>query len=171
MWHMIHLMDHFNIYSRFCMRNTRSLSSTFVFLIIPVTFILFLSACIAPISKEELRHQANYKIDFEVERPYQQVFSDLLAQTRTCYLNKPQVRQITVVGDRDNALKTAIITVEEVYAMAGHDAYLVIDVTSKNENLTQVSAYLSRGKDAKEVSSIKSWAKKENNTCDVNWLD
>lgn len=132
--------------------------------------LLLLNACVAPITKDQLRQQASYKVDFEVKRPYQEVFSDLLAQTRTCYLNKEQKRQITVVGNRDNGLKTGNITVEEVYAMAEHDAYLVIDLASKNKNLTQVSAYIATSNAQKEVNSVKSWALGESKTCDISWL-
>ena len=135
-----------------------------------VSCFLALSACVAPITKDQLRQHASNKVDFEVNRPYQQVFSDLLGQTRSCYLNKEQKRQITVVGNRDNSLKTANITIEEVYAMAGHDAYLVIDLMSKNENLTQVSAYVASGKARNEMMSVKAWALQENNKCDVQWL-
>ena len=140
-----------------------------------VSCFLALSACVAPMTKDQLRQHASNKVDFEVNRPYQQVFSDLLGQTRLCYLNKEQKRQITVVGNRDNSLKTANIIVEEVYAMAGHDAYLVIDLMSKNENLTQVSAYVastyfSNNSARNEMMSVKAWALQENNKCDVQWL-
>lgn len=138
-------------------------------LILAICF-LALSACVAPITKDHLRQNAGHKVDFEVKRPYQQVFSQLLAQTRSCYLNKAQVRQITVVGNRDNGRKTANITVEEVYAMAEHDAYLVIDLISKNENLTKVSAYISTIKAKNEVNSVKTWALENSKECSVSWL-
>ena len=131
---------------------------------------LGLSACVAPITKDQLRQESNHKVSFEVKRPYQQVFSDLLAQTRSCYLDKAQVRQITVVGNRDNGKKTANITVEEVYAMAEHDSYLVIDLVSKNKNLTQVSAYASTVKAKNEVKSVKTWALENSKKCNVSWL-
>ena len=131
---------------------------------------LGLNACVAPITKDQLRQESSHKVDFEVNQPYQQVFSQLLAQTRSCYRDKPQVRQITVVGNRDNGKKTANITIEEVYAMAGHDAYLVIDVVSKKDNLTQVSAYASTVKAKDEVRSVKSWALENSKKCHVSWL-
>ena len=131
---------------------------------------LTLNACVAPVSKDQLRQHAIHKVDFEVNRSYQQVFTALLTQTRKCYLDKEQKRQITVVGNRDNGLKTANITIEEVYAMAEHDAYMVIDITYQNENLSTVSAYGSRRNSSEEIMSIKSWAMNENDTCKVNWL-
>jgi len=131
---------------------------------------LGLSACVAPITKDQLRQESSHKVDFEVKRPYQQVFSQLLAQTRSCYRDKSQVRQITIVGNRDNGKKTANITVEEIYAMAEHDAYLVIDVVSKKDNLTQVSAYASTVKAKDEVRSVKSWALENSKKCNVSWL-
>jgi len=138
--------------------------------LILVACFLGLSACVAPITKDQLRQNSKHTVDFEIKRPYQQVFSQLLAQTRKCYLDKPQVRQITVVGNRDNGKKTANITVEEVYAMAEHDAYLVIDVVSKNENLSQVSAYVSTVKAKDEVDSVKSWVLQNSKECKVSWL-
>jgi len=131
---------------------------------------LGLSACVAPITKDQLRQHSNHKVSFEVKQPYQQVFSGLLAQTRNCYLDKAQVRQITVVGNRDNGKKTANITVEEVYAMAEHDAYLVIDLVSKNKHLTQVSAYASTVKAKNEVKSVKTWVLENSKKCNVSWL-
>jgi len=130
---------------------------------------LFLSGCVAPITKDQLRQHSSYKVDFEINKPYQQVFSDLLRQTRVCYLNKPTKRQITVVGNRDNGKKIGNIMVEEVYAMAEHDAYLLIDVVSKTENLTTVSAYIS-AKAQEEVDSVKAWATENSKECHVKWL-
>ena len=138
-------------------------------LIIVVCF-LGLAACTAPITKDHLRQQAAENINFEVKQPYQQVFADLLAKTRACYLHKPTVRQITVVGDRDNGKKIANITVEEVYAMAEHDAYLVIDVVSKTESVTQVSAYIARKEAANEIKALKSWVLDGSKKCEVSWL-
>ncbi|MCF6320086.1 MAG: hypothetical protein L3J83_12570 [Proteobacteria bacterium] len=128
------------------------------------------AACTAPITKDQLRQHAPQKINFEVDQPYQQVFAGLLAKTRACYLDKPSVRQITVVGNRDNGTKTANIAVEEVYAMAEQDAYLLIDVVSKAKNLTQVSVYASTVKAKNEIKSVKSWALEGSEKCEVTWL-
>jgi len=132
--------------------------------------LLAINACVAPITIDQLRSNGGHNISFEVNQPYQKVFADLLAQTRACYLNQPQVRQITVVGNRDNANKTGNITVEEVYAMAEHDAYLVIDVLSKNEKLTNVEAYIADKRAKAELESIKSWLSAKENKCEVKWL-
>ena len=138
-------------------------------LILICSFLGF-AACTAPITKDHLREQAPHKVNFEIDQPYQQVFSDLLAKTRACYLNKPTVRQITVVGNRDNGKKTANIIIEEVYAMAERDAYLLIDIVSKTKNLTQVSVYASTVKAKNEIESVKSWALQGSDKCDVRWL-
>ncbi|HFE37151.1 MAG TPA: hypothetical protein ENK06_01865 [Gammaproteobacteria bacterium] len=132
--------------------------------------LLGLGACTAPITKDQLRKQPAQKSSFEVDKPYQQVFAGLLKQTRACYLNKPTVHQITVVGNRDNGEKTANITIEEVYAMAEHDAYLMIDLVSKGKNMTQVSVYASKTDAKNEVKSVKAWALQGSQQCDVSWL-
>lgn len=139
-------------------------------ILIVMCSLLVMTACSAPITKDHLRQQASEKTQFEVAKPYQQVFAKILSQTRACYSQKPSVRQITVVGLRDNGKKTANVVVKEVYALAGEDAYLVIDVVSKTRVLTQVSVYASQNAAKKEVESVKSWALEGSEQCDVSWL-
>jgi len=132
--------------------------------------LLIMAGCSAPITKDHLRQQASERTQFEVAKPYQQVFATILSQTRACYSQRPSVRQITVVGLRDNGKKTANVVVEEVYALTGRDAYLVIDVVSKSEVLTQVSVYASPNAAMKDVKSVRSWVLEGSEQCDVSWL-
>jgi len=130
----------------------------------------FFVACTAPISKKVLREKPAYSVKFEVNKQYQRIFQSLLDQTRACYLHKPLKHQITVVGKRNNADKTANIVVEHVYAMANHDAYLMIDFKSLDEGRTEVEVYTSDSQANKEVDGIKSWATSSDTQCYASWL-
>ena len=119
--------------------------------------IFVLVACTAPISKESIRTNPAYATTFSVNQPYQQVFDKLLKNTRTCYLDKPTKVQLTLEGNRDNAKKTANITMEYVYAMAEHDVILMLDMTSEENGITRVNVYASRKGDKPKADIVEKW--------------
>jgi len=131
--------------------------------------VVFSTACsLKPITKETVRSNAEYQLEFTVDKPYQQVFADLLANTKACYLLKPtSSEQLTVDGKRNNGKKSANITVEHVYAMAEHEVYLLIDLVSNTDNSTGVVAYTSDYSARKRINAVKAWATSNDKSCQV----
>lgn len=127
-------------------------------------------ACTPPITKQSLSQHPGAKIDFEVFQPYQTVFATVLENTRTCYLHKPQKHQITVSGKRNNGKKNANVTVERVYAMAGHDVHMMIDMSYLSESKTRVQAYVANRSDRREIMSVEKWLSSTDSSCNVSWL-
>ncbi|MDH3326541.1 MAG: hypothetical protein OEM38_07485 [Gammaproteobacteria bacterium] len=119
--------------------------------------LVVLTACSGPITKESIRQNPAYATTFSVKQSYQQVFDNLLKQSRTCYLNQPTTKQLTVVGSRDNGTKTANITLEYVYAMAEHDVILMLDMTYEADKQTLVNVYASHKGDKNKADIIGKW--------------
>ncbi len=123
--------------------------------------------CSAPITKESVRQDSAYKTSFVVSQPYQQVFDVLLKRSQACYLDRPNSKQLTLVGNRDNGKKTANIVLEYVYAMAEHDVILLVDIRAQQDAQTlpaktqaaktQVNVYASRKGDVKKADVFEKW--------------
>lgn len=139
--------------------------------LIPVCILMMvlLPACsVKPITKQSVRENPEYQLEFSVQKPYQQVFADILANTKACYLLKPtSSEQLTVDGKRNNANKTANITVEHVYAMAEQEVYLMVDLVSKSESETVVTAYTSDYSARTRVDVVKAWVISNEKACKV----
>jgi len=120
-------------------------------------YLLFLGACSGPITKENIRLSSAYSTTFSIEQPYQKLFAEILAKSRACYLNTPTKTQLTLVGSRNNADKTANITLEYVYAMAEHDVILMIDFLSEQDNSTKITVFASNKSDKKKADIVRDW--------------
>jgi len=122
-----------------------------------VLSVLLFSACSAPVSKDSIRLEPAYSTSFMVNKPYQHVFAVLLKRSQACYLERPTSRQQTLVGNRDNGKKTANITLEYVYAMAGRDVILMVDIKAEQADKTRVNVYASRKDDVKKADIFEKW--------------
>ncbi len=134
--------------------------------IIGLSIGLSIGACsIKPITEKSIRATPTFKISFNVDRPYQQVFADFLDNTRECFSRKSTQEQLFVSGQRDNGKKTAYIKVEHIFAKLEHNVHFLIDLTSESKNKTAVTAYTSESGGEDNVMAVKLWADKNNKTC------
>ena len=119
----------------------------------------------APVTKDNIRTLAAEKTTFEVNKPFQQVFANMMSASKQCYLYKHTREQMTVAGEKNNRDKTANIRIEHIYAMKPHEMYIMVDVKSLTDNKTQVDVY---NKDESAKDSLKNyqiWATKKPDKC------
>jgi len=130
--------------------------------------VLSAAACsIKPITQESIRATPEYKLSFSVDRPYQQVFADLLDNTRSCFSRVVTQEQLYVAGKKDIGAKTANIIVEHLYAKLEHNVHFMIDLKSESTNKTAVVAYISDSGEEAKVNAVKAWANNSNKECEV----
>ena len=122
-----------------------------------ILLLLALGACSGPITKDSIRLDPAYSTIFNVDKPYQQVFDKLLKKSQSCYLDQPNSKQLTLVGNRDNGKKTANITLEYVYAMAEQDVILMLDIRAVEDRKTTVNVYASKKHDTTEANRFEKW--------------
>ena len=127
--------------------------------------VLLMSCATPPITKEYIRNNPVEKSAFIVNKPYQEVFATLLAQSRACYRDTPFKEQLIVSGNRNNADKNANISISHVYAMAEQDVYIMIDLSAMSPNQTSVVAYTSDAKARAKLKIIKQWALDNSKKC------
>lgn len=138
------------------------------FSLLPVVVGVLLSACtVKPITQDSIREAPAHKISFSVDRPYQQVFADVLDNTRNCFSRQPTQDQLFVTGKKDNGKKTANIRVELVYAKKSHDVHFMVDLVSDSANKTTVTAYTSDNDAKGNVDAVKLWAANKSKACVV----
>jgi len=127
---------------------------------------LSVSACsIKPITVESIRATPTYKVSFSVDRPYQQVFADLLDNTRECFSRKPTQDQLFVTGKKNNGNKIANIQVVYVYGKLEQNVHFMMDLKSESSKKTTVTAYTSERNASGKVNAVKLWANNESKAC------
>ena len=136
------------------------------FSLLPVVVGVLLSACtVKPITQDSIRSAPAHKVSFSVDRPYQQVFADVLDNTRNCFSRKPTQDQLFVTGKKDIGKKTANVRVELVYAKKSHDVHFMIDLVSNSANKTTVNVYTSDDDAKGNVDAVKLWVTNKSKAC------
>lgn len=132
--------------------------------LLSVLFVVLISGCAAR-SLEDLRQEPAASLDFDVEKPYQQVYSTVLQQARQCYMAKRLRHQLTVSDKRDNATKTGFITVKYLYDATGESYFLLVDVTAMNENRTHVKVSYAPSLKDDDAAAVQSWLTTDSKEC------
>ena len=91
------------------------------------------SVACAPVTETSLRAEKKQVRTFTVDKPYQQVFQNLLDNSRLCFLKQPITNQFTVTGTRVNRDKRGEVVVAEVWSMKERSVFLLIDVEAVND--------------------------------------
>ncbi len=111
-----------------------------------------------PVTEENIRINSAHKTTFEIEKPFQDVFANLMSASKQCYLDKAFVEQITVAGEKNNSNKTGNIRIEHVYAMKPHEMYIMVDITSVDANKSTVTVYNADDAAQESLENYQQWA-------------
>lgn len=126
--------------------------------------VVMLSACAAR-SLEDLRESPHGSLDFDVDKPYQQVYSTALQRMRQCYMAKPLKHQLTVSDKRDNASKTGYITVKYLFDATNETYFLLVDVTAMNDNRTHVKVSYAPFTKDDDAAAVQAWLQNDDTAC------
>ncbi len=118
-----------------------------------------------PVTQDYIRSHPAHKKSFEVAKPYQAVFDNLMTASKKCYLDKPFTEQITVWGERNRAQKTGNIRIEHVYAMKPHEMYIMVDIKSVAADKTEVIVYNADDTAQDSLRNYQQWANKKPESC------
>jgi len=128
--------------------------------------VLSLSACaIKPITEDGLRSTAVVEDSFSVNRAYQEVFKDLLENTRNCFSRQATQDQLYVSGEKVIADKTATIRVVYLYGNNEKNVHFLIDLEADDTEKTTVKTYSADSGLESSVKAVKLWANKKNKQC------
>lgn len=126
---------------------------------------LGLAGC-APVTIDSIREGKSTYLEFEVSKPYKTVYTQILQQTRLCYLDSPTGTQLIVSDKRSNADKDGYITVKHVYGDTQEHTMWLADVKSLGENRTQVKTYYTFSIGSKKQAQlVEQWVVQGSQSC------
>ncbi|MDH5545902.1 MAG: hypothetical protein OEZ43_09930 [Gammaproteobacteria bacterium] len=119
----------------------------------------------APVTESSLRQEAAGVRTFTIEQPYQQVFQNLLDSSRQCFLNRPIETQFTVVGNRNNRVKSGEIVIAEIWSMAERNVFMLVDVEAVSNGESRITSYHSSRKAEEFVKLLGDWISQGKSAC------
>ena len=118
-----------------------------------------------PVTKNNIRDGVTNIVSFEVNKPFQTVFSNLMSASNKCFLDQPFNEQITVWGERNNSNNTANIRIQHVYAKKSREMYIMVDIASIGDKQSKVSVYSPDSNAVESMKRYKTWANNKPETC------